>query len=102
MSFYEPSIAVRRNEQITIDNDKSVFCVCSAHHFQLLLYRSLLKTISMTTGEQEFDSIFHQEASGARDTLEEIPFPFVSFLVWILFIVFIPVLLINMLVCCVE
>lgn len=52
----------------------------------------------MTTGEQEFDSIFHQEASGGRDELDEIPFLPVSFLMWILFIVFIPILLTNMLV----
>lgn len=60
--------------------------------------RSLLKTISMSTGEQEFDSIFHQEASGGRDVLADVPFPPVSSIMWILFVIFIPILLTNMLV----
>lgn len=60
--------------------------------------RSLLKTVSMSTGEQEFDSIFHQEASGGRDALVDVPFPPVSSIMWILFVIFIPILLTNMLV----
>ena len=53
----------------------------------------------MCTGELEFDSIFHQEPSGERDDLSDVPFAPVSYLLWIAFIVFIPTLLINMLVC---
>ena len=52
----------------------------------------------MSTGEQEFDSIFHQEASGGRDVLADVPFPPVSSVMWILFVIFIPILLTNMLV----
>ena len=61
--------------------------------------RSIVKTVSMCTGELEFDSIFHQEPSGERDDLSDVPFPPVSYLLWTAFIVFIPILLINMLVC---
>ena len=53
----------------------------------------------MCTGELEFDSIFHQEPSGERDELHDVPFPPVSYLLWTAFIIFIPILLINMLVC---
>ena len=52
----------------------------------------------MCTGELEFDSIFHQEPSGERDELADVPFPPVSYLLWTAFIIFIPILLINMLV----
>ena len=52
----------------------------------------------MCTGELEFDSIFHQEPSGERDDMSDVPFAPVSYLLWIAFIVFIPILLINMLV----
>ena len=58
-----------------------------------------MKTVSMCTGELEFDSIFHQEPSGERDELQDVPFPPVSYLLWTAFIIFIPILLINMLVC---
>ena len=54
----------------------------------------------MCTGELEFDSIFHQEPSGERDELSDVPFFFLSYLFWTAFIIFIPILLINMLVCC--
>ena len=63
--------------------------------------RSIVKTVSMCTGELEFDSIFHQEPSGERDELSDVPFPPVSYLLWTAFIIFIPILLINMLVCAV-
>jgi hypothetical protein len=53
----------------------------------------------MCTGELEFDSIFHQEPSGERDELADVPFPPVSYMLWTAFIIFIPILLINMLVC---
>ena len=48
----------------------------------------------MTTGELGYDSLYHQE-EGA----EEIAFPPVSFLLWVIFLVLMPVLLSNLLVC---
>ena len=62
--------------------------------------RAIVKMVSMCTGELEFDSIFHQEPSGERDELSDVPFFFLSYLFWTAFIIFIPILLINMLVCC--
>ena len=44
----------------------------------------------MTTGEFEFDTIFYS------DTLD---FAVISYILWIIFIIFMPVLLTNLLVC---
>ena len=54
----------------------------------------------MTTGEFEFDSIFRQFPGGAEpeSVTEEIPFPRVSFVIWIVFLVLMPILLTNLLV----
>ena len=62
--------------------------------------RALVKTMTMTTGEFEFDSIFRQFPGGADSgtMTEEIPFPPVSFLLWIIFLVLMPILLTNLLV----
>ena len=49
----------------------------------------------MTTGELDYDEIFHQQEGE-----EEIAFPAVSFILWIIFLVLIPVLLNNLLVSC--
>ena len=61
--------------------------------------RSLLKTMTMSTGELDFDAIFRQNPSGASDGAEEIPFSTVSYILWIVFVILMPVLLTNMLVC---
>ncbi len=62
--------------------------------------RALIKTMTMTTGEFEFDSIFRQFPGGSDSgtMTEEIPFPPVSFLLWIIFLVLMPILLTNLLV----
>ena len=52
----------------------------------------------MTTGELDFDSIFRQDPTGESDSAEEIPFPSVSYVLWIIFVIM-PILLTNMLVC---
>ena len=49
--------------------------------------------MSMTTGELDYDDIFHH-----REGEEEIPFPLISFPLWIIFLVMMPVLLNNYLV----
>ena len=61
--------------------------------------RSLLKTFTMSTGELDFDAIFRQDPTGGSAGVEEIPFPAVSYILWIVFVVLMPVLLTNMLVC---
>ena len=54
--------------------------------------------MTMTTGEFEFDSIFRKDYTGERDGVEEIPFPEISYILWIAFVILMPVLLTNMLV----
>ena len=74
---------------------------CSFHHYFIFLQRhafihparALVKVMSMTTGELDYDDIFHH-----REGEEEIPFPLISFPLWIIFLVMMPVLLNNYLV----
>ena len=54
--------------------------------------------MTMTTGEFDYDSIFRQNPTGESDNAEEIPFPPISFILWIVFVIIMPVLLTNMLV----
>jgi len=49
--------------------------------------------MAMTTGELDYDDLYHQEEGE-----DEIAFPPVSFLLWIVFLVLMPVLLSNLLV----
>ena len=62
--------------------------------------RSLLKTMTMTTGELDYDAIFRLNPAGGSDRLTEIKYPPISYLLWIVFLVLMPVILNNMLVCC--
>ena len=56
----------------------------------------------MTTGEFEFDGVFRQAAGGIGaaeiNRLGEIPFPQVSYVLWVVFIILMPILLTNLLV----
>ncbi len=56
---------------------------------------ALFKTITMTTGELDFDSLFNQ---GGEDE-DEVTYNAVAVILWIIFIVLMPVLLTNLLVC---
>ena len=63
--------------------------------------RAILKTMTMTTGEFEFDNIFQQTPGGADDIGSipgPIPFPQVSYILWIIFLILMPILLTNLLV----
>ena len=55
--------------------------------------RALVKLMAMTTGELDYDVLYHQQGGE-----EEVAFPPVSFLLWIIFLVLMPVLLSNLLV----
>ena len=57
--------------------------------------RAIVKVMTMTIGELDYDEMFHQQEGG-----DEIAFPPASFILWIIFLVLIPVLLSNMLVSC--
>lgn len=56
--------------------------------------RTIIKTMTMTTGEFEFDTIFQQ----GGDSTEDVPFFPVSVILWIIFIILMPILLTNLLV----
>ena len=60
--------------------------------------RSLFKAVTMTTGELDLDAIFRQDPSGGSDDAEEIPFPPVSYIFWLVFVIMMPIILTNMLV----
>ena len=57
--------------------------------------RAIVKVMTMTTGELDYDAIFHQQEGE-----EEIAFLPVSSILWVIFLVLIPVLLNNLLVSC--
>jgi len=57
--------------------------------------RAIVKLMAMTIGELDYNDLFHQ-----NENEEEIAFPPVSFLLWIIFLVTMPVLLSNLLVSC--
>lgn len=54
----------------------------------------------MTTGDFEYDAIFRQRTGGTGpgEMIEEIPFPPVSFILWVIFLALMPILLTNLLV----
>ena len=52
--------------------------------------------MTMTTGEFEFDTIFQQ--TGAFKGEDDITYPVISYVLWILFLVLMPILLTNLLV----
>ena len=58
--------------------------------------RALIKTMTMTAGEFDFDITFRQPPEDL--SLPDIAYPSVSFLLWIAFLVLVPVLLMNLLV----
>ena len=67
--------------------------------------KSILKTVTMTTGEFEYDNIFRL----SPDQEEGIPYKRTAYTLWIVFVIVMPILLANMLVnssyylcCCYE
>ena len=54
---------------------------------------ALLRTITMTTGEFEYATVFRQNEDGV-----EIAFPSISYVLWVVFIILMPILLTNLLV----
>ena len=56
---------------------------------------SIIKTMTMTTGEFEFDTTFRQCGPECLDELQYAP---VSIILWILFLILMPILLTNLLV----
>ena len=58
--------------------------------------------MTMSAGEVDYNSIFQLTSEGAAsedEVLSPIPYP-VSFLIWIFFLILMPILLMNLLVSC--
>lgn len=60
--------------------------------------RAILKAMSMTTGDFDFDSLFRLSPNGENEGVNDIPFPAISVILWMIFIILMPILLTNMLV----
>ena len=60
---------------------------------------SIAKVLSMTTGNFDYDNTFRQDSSGESDFEEELPFLPVTYILWITFVILMPLLLNNLLVC---
>ena len=54
--------------------------------------------MTMTTGELDFDGLFRLDPNGTPENVVEIPFFEVSIILWILFLIMMPILLSNLLV----
>ncbi len=61
--------------------------------------RSLVQLLSMTAGGFDFGSLFRLSPDGESEEAEEIPYLAVSYILWVIFIILMPILLINLLVC---
>ena len=58
----------------------------------------MLKIMSMTAGDFNFDTVFRLSPSGESENAEEILFLDISYILWIIFVIIMPVLFTNMLV----
>ena len=59
---------------------------------------SMLKTIAMSIGDLGYDELFRQPTQGSSDAVPKIPFPEISYVLWIMFIILMPILFSNLLV----
>ena len=58
----------------------------------------MLKILSMTAGDFSFDTVFRHSPSGESENAKDILFPSISYILWIIFVILMPVLFTNMLV----
>ena len=59
---------------------------------------SITKTVSMSIGELGYDELFRQPTDGSTEDVPGIPFPEISYILWIIFIILMPILFGNLLV----
>ena len=62
---------------------------------------SIVKTMVMGVGEMDFQAVFQltsENVSSIELVPESIPYPGVSYLLWVLFLILMPILLMNLLV----
>ena len=57
------------------------------------------KILSMVVGDFNYDDIFSQDSSGESQTKKELPFPPVTYVLWVVFVILMPLLFNNLLVC---
>ena len=61
-------------------------------------FTSIWKTMTMATGELGYDDIFRQSTTISMSTAPDVPFPAISYIMWVIFIILMPVLFTNLLV----
>ena len=59
---------------------------------------AIVKVLSMTVGDFDYDNIFRRDSSGEFDMEEELPYLPTVYILWIFFMILMPVLLSNLLV----
>ena len=62
------------------------------------MLQSTWKTMTMTTGEMGFEGIFHLSSGGSDSDIPPIPFPEISYILWVIFLILMPILFTNLLV----
>ena len=62
------------------------------------LLQSTWKTMTMTTGEMGYENIFHLSSGGSDRFIPPIPFPEISYILWVIFLILMPILFTNLLV----
>ena len=61
-------------------------------------FTSIWKTMTMATGELGYDDIFRQSTADSMSIAPDVPFPAISYIMWVIFIILMPVLFTNLLV----
>ena len=61
-------------------------------------FTSIWKTMTMATGELGYDNIFRQSTADPMSTDPDVPFPAISYIMWVIFIILMPILFMNLLV----
>ena len=64
-------------------------------------FHSLWKTMTMTVGEMDYEDIFQQSSAAAdisQDFVPGLPFPEISYVLWVFFLILMPILFANLLV----
>ena len=61
-------------------------------------FTSIWKTMTMAIGSLDYDNIFRQSTSDSMSTAPDVPFPAISYIMWVIFIILMPVLFTNLLV----
>ena len=61
-------------------------------------FTSIWKTMTMATGELGYDDIFRQSTTDSMSDAPSVPFPAISYIMWVIFLILMPILFTNLLV----